>query len=66
MDTAEFPNHVDQLAYSVADVARLTSLSKSFIRNEIQDKRIKAKRCNRRLLIMPHDLEDYLAKLIEG
>jgi excisionase family DNA binding protein len=52
-----------KLAFSVQDVAEATSLSKSFIRNEIRDKNLKAKRCNRRLLIMPDDLQDYLSKL---
>jgi excisionase family DNA binding protein len=53
-------NQPAKMAYSVAEASALTSLSKSFIRNLIRDKKLKAKTANRRVLILPGDLRAYL------
>lgn len=47
-------------AYSVAEVAIMTSLSKAFLRNEIRAKHLKAKSFGRRVLILDADLQAYL------
>lgn len=52
----------EKLAYSVGDVAALTSLSKPFLRNEIRAGNLKVKRIGRRVLILSEDLQNYLRK----
>ncbi len=51
-----------KVAYSVEEAAIQTSLSKSFIRNEIRDGNLKTRRIGRRVLILNEDLEAYLKK----
>jgi excisionase family DNA binding protein len=52
--------NTERKAYSVADVAEQTSLSKSFVRNEIRAGRLKAKNIQRRVIILDSDLQNYL------
>jgi excisionase family DNA binding protein len=49
-----------KVAYSVAEISAMTSLSKSYVRNEIREKRLKAKRVGSRVLILSKDLQEYL------
>lgn len=46
----------EKLAYSIADAARLTTLSKSYIRQEIKNGKLEIRRIGRRVLIMPDSL----------
>jgi len=55
------PNLVKQ-AYSIGDVSERTSLSKSFIRNEIRSGNLRARRFGRRVLVLSADLDAYLQK----
>ncbi len=48
------------LAYSVAEIAAETSLSKPFIRNEIRAGRLKVHRFGRRVFILLENIEEYL------
>ncbi len=50
----------DRLAYSVEEISQQTTLSKAFLRNEIRAKRLKVKRCGRRVLILKDDFLNYL------
>lgn len=50
----------EQAAYSVQQVSELTTLSKSFVRNEIRDGNLKGRRIGRRVLVLASDLENYL------
>lgn len=50
----------EKLAYSIAEAADLTGVSKDFVRKEIRSKKLKAKLVGRRVLILNKDLEDYL------
>lgn len=52
-------------AFSVKEAAQETTLSVPYIRNEIRDGNLKAKRAGRRVLILSGDLQDYLNKLSE-
>lgn len=52
----------EKLAYSVAEAAERTSLSKPYLRNEIRDGNLKVKRFGRRVLILREDLQKYLSK----
>lgn len=51
----------NKTAYSVAEVAEMTSLSKSFLRNEIRAKNLRAKAVGRRVLILDIHLREYLS-----
>lgn len=50
-----------KLAYSVADAARLTSLSEAHLRNEIRAERLKARKIGKRVLILAESLHQYLS-----
>jgi len=49
-----------KLAYSVAEAAEVTSMSKSYLRNEIRAKKLKAKLVGNRVLILNSDLQNWL------
>ncbi len=49
-------------AYSVEEIAEMTTLSKSFLRNEIREKKLVAKKFGRRVLVLERDLKHYLNK----
>lgn len=49
-----------KLAYSVNEIAEMTSLSRSYLRNEIRAKKLKAKKVGTRVLILLQDLNAYL------
>ena len=49
-----------KMAYSVEEISEITSLSKSFVRNEIRDKKLRAKLVGRRVLILDTDLQNWL------
>ena len=51
-----------KLAYSVSDVSEQTSLSKSYVRNEISAGNLKVQRFGRRVLVLNQDLQSYLNK----
>lgn len=53
-------NELSKLSYSVAEASELTSLSKSFLRNQIREKKLKIKRFGRRILITADALNEYL------
>ena len=42
-------------AYSIKEIADLTSLSKGFLRNEIKTRKLKAKSFGRRVLVLEAD-----------
>ncbi len=50
----------EKLAYSVEEVSEATTLSKSYVRNEIAAGNLKVKRFGRRVLILNRDLKNYL------
>ena len=50
----------EKLAYSVEEIAKLTTLSKPFLRNEIRAGRLKINRFGRRVLVLDKNLKDYL------
>ncbi|MEO6589345.1 MAG: helix-turn-helix domain-containing protein [Pyrinomonadaceae bacterium] len=54
----------DKLAFSVAEVAEQTTLSKAYLRNEIRDGNLKVKRFGRRVLVLRDDLENYLRRQV--
>lgn len=49
-----------KIGRSVAEVASVTSLSKSFLRIEIKAGKLKARKFGRRVVILDADLEKYL------
>lgn len=51
---------VKKITYSVEEMSEQTTLSKSFLRNEIRAGKLKVKRCGRRVLILKDDFIDYL------
>lgn len=51
-----------KMAYSVNEVSELTSLSKSFLRNEIRAGNLKARKISRRVLVLNEDLQAYLKR----
>jgi excisionase family DNA binding protein len=53
----------NKLAHSVEEVAAQTSLSKAFVRNEIRDGNLTAKKAGRRVLVLDTDLKTYLENL---
>lgn len=56
----ESVNEPQKIAYSVEEISAITSLSKSFVRNEIRAKRLKAKKVGTRVLVLSNDLTAYL------
>jgi excisionase family DNA binding protein len=51
-----------KLAYSINEASSLTSLSKSYLRNEIRDGNLKSRKIGRRVLILNEDLQNYLRR----
>ena len=51
-----------KLAYSVDDLANMTSLSKAYLRNEIRAQKLKAKKFGARVLVLVSDWQAYAAK----
>lgn len=49
-----------RIAYSVEQIAYETSLSKTFIRSQIRDGKLKARKIGKRLLVLSQDLQNYL------
>lgn len=49
-----------KLAYSVAEASEVTSISKSYLRNAIRAKNLKAKLVGSRVLILDADLQNWL------
>lgn len=54
----------NKLAYSVKEISEQTTLSKSFVRNEITAGNLKAQRFGRRVLVLNEDLQKYLGKVV--
>ncbi len=54
--------NLKQMAYSIEEIARQTSLSKPFLRLEIKRGRLKAKHFGKRVLVLNQDLKNYLNK----
>ena len=50
----------EKLAYSVAEISELTTLSKAFLRNEIRAGRLKIRRFGARVCVLNADLQNYL------
>ena len=50
------------VAYSVNQISGMTSLSKSFIRNEIRAKRLAVRKFGTRVLVLRESLRSYLGK----
>lgn len=58
---AETQNMTEKtMALSVERVAVETTLSESFIRNEIRDGKLRVRRVGKRVLVLRKDLETYL------
>jgi excisionase family DNA binding protein len=53
-------------AYSIDEIAELTTLSKPFLRLEIKRGKLKVKRFGRRVLVLKDDLDSYLALGSDG
>ncbi len=58
----EVQNTTEKIAYSVDEIAAMTTLSKAFLRGEIRAGRLNATKFGRRVLIMKDDLTAYLEK----
>lgn len=52
----------EKMAYSVAEISELTTLSKAFLRNEIRAGHLKIKRFGARVCVLNADLRNYLNK----
>jgi len=52
----------EKMAYSVAEISELTTLSKAFLRNEIRAGHLKIKRFGARVCVLNADLQNYLNK----
>ncbi len=50
----------EKMAYSVAEISELTTLSKAFLRNEIRAGHLKIKRFGARVCVLNADLQIYL------
>lgn len=50
----------EKMAYSVAEISELTTLSKAFLRNEIRAGHLKIKRFGARVCVLNVDLQNYL------
>jgi excisionase family DNA binding protein len=48
-------------AFSIAEIAELTTLSKAFLRLEIKRGKLKISRFGRRVIVRDEDLREYLA-----
>lgn len=53
----------EKLAYTIAEVVKLTTLSRSAVYREIADGRLHAKRVGSKTAILAQDLNAYLAAL---
>ena len=52
---------MERIAYGIAEIARATGLSASFIRLEIRRGRLRATKCGRRVLITTDEVRRYLS-----
>lgn len=59
-------NTTEKMAYSVDEIAEMTTLSKAFIRGEIRAERLNSTKFGRRVLVMTEDLTAYLEKGSKG
>lgn len=50
----------NKIAYGLAEIAELSSVSVAMLRKEIRAGRLPAKRCGRRVLILKEDFMKYL------
>lgn len=51
-----------RIAWSIADISKLTGLSPGFLRNEQRAGRLPIKRFGRRILVLDQDLQNYLSQ----
>lgn len=49
-----------KLAWSIGEIAESTNLSSNFLRNEIKNGNLPAKRFGRRILVLDADLKTYI------
>jgi excisionase family DNA binding protein len=56
----------NKIAYSVDELAEATSLSKVYLRKQIADGKLKAKKVGRRLLILQSQVDEYLNKFADA
>lgn len=56
----------NKMAFSIEEVAELTSLSKPFLRLEVKRGKLQIKRFGRRVLVLYSDLQNYLNGDNEG
>jgi excisionase family DNA binding protein len=54
--------HFDRIAYRPASLAVSLGVSEGFVRNEIRQGRLKAKKLGRAVLVLATDVEDYLER----
>ena len=61
-------NKQEKLAYSVEEISEQTTLSKSFLRNEIRAGKLRVVRPgnSRRVLVLNEDLQAYLKREIQA
>lgn len=59
-------NTTEKMAYSVDEIAEMTTLSPAFLRGEIRADRLNATKFGRRVLVMKDDLTAYLEKGSKG
>lgn len=56
----------ERLAYSIAEAAQLSGLSRTTLYEAIGDGRLRRKKAGRKALILAADLEKFLTNLPEG
>jgi excisionase family DNA binding protein len=54
---------VERFAYSIEEVTKVTGLGRSYIYEEIRDGRLRIRKAGRRSLVLPDDLQAWLASL---
>lgn len=59
-------NPVKQLAYSVKQIVKLTSLSKNFVHQQITEQKLKSFLAGRRRLVLHKSLEDWFDELSQS
>lgn len=56
-------NGLKKVVLSVNDVNAMTGLSKSYIRNLIRQRKLKANKIGRRTVIFPSDLQEFIQQV---
>ena len=56
---AEIKTEKNKLAFSIDELAEMTSLSSAFLRNAVKQKQLKAKHFGARVLILASDWQQY-------